>query len=251
MSENNQDARHEASPAQLLQARQQGDAAKSQELATSIQLFVCVIAAYFLAQSLVVQFSQLAVDSWSGEAVANYSVSHFNQQVSGSLLSIGVALLPLLAIIVLTGLFSHVVQNTSFAFFSRPLLDITRLNPTLGFQRSFSWPNVVRALAGIPKLVILLTVSVLVAWQLRQQFIELPMLETSAMATSLIKVVFTVLVSFTGTMLLLSGFDFAIERFSFVQRNRMTDQQLRDETRRQESDPRIGQQRQQFHRDLL
>lgn len=250
MSENQQDARHEASPTQLLQARREGDAAKSQELATSIQLTICVIAAYFLVQSLVVQFSQLAVDSWSSE-ISGYSVSTFNQQITGSFRSIGVTLLPLLGIVALAGVFSHVVQNTSFAFFSRPLIDLTRLNPTQTLKRSFGWPNLVRALAGIPKLVILLTVSSMVAWHLRQQFIELPLLETSAMATSLINVVFTVLVSFAGTMLVLSGFDFVIERFSFIQRNRMTDQQLRDETRRQESDPRIGQRRQEFHRDLM
>lgn len=250
MSENQQDARHEASPAQLIQARQQGDAARSQELATSIQLFVGVLAAYFLVQSLVVQFSRLASESWSSE-LAHYSTDSFYQQISGSLWSIGFAVLPLLVIVMLIGLFSHIVQNTTLTFFSRPLIDVTRMNPANSFKRNFGWPNLVRALAGVPKLVILLTVSCLVAWQVRDQFVELPMLATKDMFESLVKAVFTVLISFTGTMLILSGFDFAIERFSFVQRNRMTDQQLRDETRRQESDPQIGQRRQQFHRDLM
>ncbi len=251
MSEQNPDARHAASPAQLLQAQRDGDIAKSQELATSLQLLLVVVATYFLAGSIIQSFANQTAEIWSSANIGAFSTEEFVEQTSGSLWSIGQLVVPLLLVICCVGVFSHLVQNTSFAFFRRPLFDASRLSPGHGFGRIFSWMNIVRAVAGIPKVAILILVFGISVWNSRNEFANLATLESGQLALQMLEAIFNVLVIFSGTMVALAGLDFAIEKFNFWQRNRMTDQQLRDETKMQETDPQIAQQRQQFHREIF
>lgn len=51
-------------------------------------------------------------------------------------------------------------------------------------------------------------------------------------------------------LLLISGFDYALERASYAARLRMSDRELRDEQRTQNVDPVLTSRRRQIHRDL-
>ena len=251
MSDQNSDARHPASQIRLQQARREGDFAKSQELSSSIQLFLGSIATYFLTATAIHQFSTFTKNIWSPNQLPNGSVESFNEQMSLVTSNIGLMVMPLLVTVFFIAMISNVAQNTTLSVFNKPLVDLNHLNPANGIKRLFSLNSILRALLGIPKIAILLCVCGYVLYCQLEAIGQLAFQPIEEMVRGLSDCVFAVLISCTSAMLVMSFGDYVLERFSFARRNRMTDQQLRDENRMQNTDPQIGLQRQQFYQDAF
>ena len=251
MSEHNSDARHPASQTRLQQAQRDGDFAKSQELSSAIQLFLGSIAIYFLVSAAIHQFTKFVKTIWNPAHLPNGSVESFNEQMSQVTGNVGFIMMPLLVVIFFVAVISNVAQNTTFTFFNKPVVDVNQLNPATGIKKLFSANTILRALLGIPKIAILIFVCGFTLWQQLDVIGNLAFQPISEMVAGMSQCVFIVLIACTSTLLVMSVGDYVIERFSFARRHRMTDQQLRDENRMQNTDPQVGMQRQQFYHDVF
>lgn len=248
---NDQDAQHQASPIRLQQAYQQGDFPRSFELAASIQLLGGTIACYFFAKTSAQQFVTFTSRIWNESGAAFSNTDQINELFRQSASEFVLMLLPLLGMIFLIGLMSHALQNTTFTFFNKPLFETRNLNPANNFQRVFSLNNLTRAILSIPKTALVMVASGLMIWHSTTMLANLPYQPTDQMLMQLLDSVFAVLITATTTMAVLAIFDYLIERFSFAQRNRMTDAQLREENRLQNVDPQIQNQRNQRYQEFF
>lgn len=248
MAEHDADAQHPASPIRLQQARQEGDAARSQELAIAVQLVLGSILVYLLIQGLINNLSHLATGFWSGNHVQDcLTIADFHQLFRDHLLALLKLLLPLLGIIFLTACMSHWLQSVATPLFARPLVQPRNLNPAQGLARIFSFRSLSKGFLGIPKVVIVGLVTLTAAWQQRAAIAQLQLTSIDNLATKLTDCLFAIALSTALTLLLLSVAEYLVERHSFHRRHQMTDQQLRDENRMQGPNTQVAHRRQEFY----
>jgi len=121
---------------------------------------------------------------------------------------------PVMAAIFVVGAVSHLLQTRFLV--NRPKLSVSRLSPLNWFGNVFS-------LRGMP---------------------------TDVFAASLLNITGTAAISVAGSLLACSVVDYAVQWFSFQQRNRLTDQELREEIRGQTGDPQVAKVRHQRMREI-
>ncbi len=251
MSEFSGDPVHPASPARREQARRDGDHAKSHELAAAVQMIGAIGVAYLTFGPLAGWLRLWTMKIWSpSAALTKMNASDVSSQLSSLVFSSLSVLVPIAALMFLVGVASHWCQ-TGPVFLTKPIApDATRLAPGRWFGRIFSLSTLAFPLIGLPKSLLAVVVMVVSCWINRELFFGLGSYPAEMFAQQLFSIVLLVSSHVAITLFLASGLDFAMKYVSFQQRIRMTDQQLRDETRMQNGDPQISSQRRALHRTI-
>ncbi len=249
MDSQRDDARHQASALRIRQAQQQGDFPRSNELASSFQLLCGVTACYFLTAGLARQFHQFTTSAWSVRSIAISPNTETAFPVE-SLCRLLAALAPLLLIVLLLAVVSHLAQNQTLTMFNKSIFKPSNVSPHHFFGRVFSLHNGMRAVVSLPKVLLLFTVISLTFWNLCTKIGGLSYLPPQELLKQLLDCVFLVLIATTATMFVLSIFDYVMEHVQFLNRQRMTDEQLREENRMQNINPQFDTQRKSFYNNL-
>ena len=250
MSEFNSDAQHPASQQRIQQAYNQGKFPRSQELNISIQLF-CVFGAFHLfGQSVVNQFIVACQQYFEEIANSTLNVDNTFAAIQSLTVSTSSILIALLAFVFLIAVLSVLSQRRGNFIFQSEWINTQVANPANGVKRILSFKNFARSVLGLPKVVILLVVGAFAIASRNEQIFQMGGQSTHAILLNLIQVTSSVLLTCSATLLAISLLDYLLERFSFFESQRMTDQQLRDEQRMQETDPSVSQKRKQIHQHL-
>lgn len=234
------DQRTEApSGKKLARARQQGQVVQSREINTWFMLLaatgVLMVGATPIAQTIA---KALAVFVTPANFIGTDGDVHW-ELLSDSLARVGVALAVPMLVAVVAAIAGTVVQIGLLFATEKFKFDITRLSPLAGLQRLFSW----RSLVELPKNIAKIGVVALVAWwvampsvaQLKrmaaQSFEHLPF----ELYHLTLRLMFGVLAVVT----ILAFADYAYQRFSFMRSMRMTKQEVKEEFKQAEGDPKI------------
>ncbi len=245
------DAIHPASLSQLQQARQKGQVAKSQELAASLQLVVSVTACWLLFSMAAQRLQDYASQTWSRSVRdAFYDSSMFGEDVRQGILAAGCGILPLLGVIFVIGILSHYLQTGPMWIGKSAALDPSRLSAGYWWRQVFSLRGASRSLLGVPKLTVVFMAASVTLWYRRSELLESAILPLPMLIDSVAQFVFVSCLYVSLVLLGMSCVDYVIEYFSFHQRLRMTDEQMRDEQRSQSGDPQIAGKRRQLHRQF-
>lgn len=250
MSESSQDRVHPATATRIEQARRDGNIGKSQELAIAMQLLMALLAIYLLANAFVSQLSQLTTETWSTAVDAQYGVDQFQKQISQVAFRVAGLLLPLLGVILIVSVMSHLIQTGPMLVGDRVAPDVSRLSPVHWFKRVFSISSVVRGALGIPKALIVIGVAVAFFWTQREAVLNMSGLPVRQMVVQLKSIVLGAIGCVAASILVTSLLDYALERYDNWQRLRMSEQEFRDEQRMQSVDPQITTKRRSIHQDL-
>jgi flagellar biosynthetic protein FlhB len=236
----------------LQRLREEGQVVKSQELVGAIGLLMPALLLLFLAPSMLrtcvemVRFFFLRVvemDPTKDEMIGRIFIRYFVQLAW-----------PILTVAVVSAIFSNLVQLRGWLFTTKPLEpNFSRVLPKFGqyFRRIFSTEGLFNFFKSIIKMAII----GLVAYSLIMADVEkLLNLQKTDLYTGL-----TVVSSIAIRMLLLSALllliiaivDYFFQRWRFMERNKMTRHEIKEEFKMYEADPQIqGRIRSRF-RDLL
>jgi flagellar biosynthetic protein FlhB len=170
----------------------------------------------------------------------------FNLQAGGSLEVARAAMLaaaPAMALVMgvgmLTGVAGNVVQHGFLWATDKLKLDVNRLSPLAGFQRLFGLDGLVQFLKSVIKLVIVVATAWLVLKPHWHELQNLPTLDPTGIlplsASILRSLVFAVAVMLgVGAVL-----DWLWQRQRFMQRMRMSREELKEDVRQSEGDPHV------------
>lgn len=114
-----------------------------------------------------------------------------------------------------------------------------RMNPVEGLKKIFSMKSVVEGIKAIFKLSIILFIAY---WVLRDQIYVLPKLvhySISELFVYLGDLVFRLLASVGGFMVVLAGVDYMFQRWDLEKQMKMTKQEIKEEVKSREGDPLI------------
>jgi flagellar biosynthesis protein FlhB len=230
MSDVSEDRIHPATPARQQTIWRDGDFARSFELAAAIQLLGGLLIALTLFGSL---------GSWlKTMMLAAYSTPDRKvESIVGEIQSILFSSLGILSVIgiatVGVGILSHWCQ-TGLVFLGNKLSpDVSRLSPRQWFAKLFSGGNLVVTGTCLPKILCVLMVLVGGCWIYREQFFALGSLPANELGEAILNLTLVICGPVGGVLLIGAGVDYWMKYRSYQKRIRMTDQELREETKMQ------------------
>lgn len=220
-------------------AHKKGDVAKSQE----VNAWFVMVAATLV----IVMFSDSMMSSLAGSMKAFLHQPH-EIPMDGEHLrivwreiatAVVVALLLPLLVLVIGAVSGNMVQHKLLFTTESLKPKMSRISVPAGFKRLFSGQSVANFLKGLIKLTVVAVVMFAIAWPERDR---LDLLVTADIATLLpaVKVLsIKLLAGVIAIMTIIAAIDFAYQRYTWTQKQRMTMKELRDEHKQMEGDPAV------------
>jgi flagellar biosynthetic protein FlhB len=244
------DKQHEATPHRRQKAREQGQVARSQDLASALLLICAIGTLLYLGGGLVMFVVNLTHQHLGDEAWLSLDRDGFVAHANAVMLGLGGRLMPVFGLLLAAAVAVHLGQ-VGFLFLPQKLaLDVSRISPLKGFQRIFSLSSAMRLAFGIFKILIVATVAFWSLWIEREQILGLSHLTRIEIADYIIQTALWTCLKVGVALLILAIFDYAYQRWKHERDLRMTTQEVREELKTLQGDPQILARRRAVQRQL-
>lgn len=222
----------------LARGRQQGQVAQSREVNTAFMLLAGTAIVLFMSGPIanVLRRSMLAFLQWRnflGPDGVRWP------QVEDALAQVGVVLLLPLGVMVVAAVLGTVIQIGLLFATDKFSFDLTRLSPMNGIKRLFSVRSGIEVLKSIVKVAL---VGGIAAWMTAPALQQVPKLASEPLEYlpgQLYRLVIRLLLTVLVLVVVLAAADYAYARFSFMRMMRMTKQEVKEEFKQAEGDPKI------------
>jgi len=241
----------EPTPHRRQQAREQGQVARSLDLASAAILVGALLLLLYYGPRINDFLAELARKQLSGDfwmqADPHFVAAHWNSLM----LRMAGVLLPVLGLMMLVAVAVNVGQ-VGFLFLPQKLgFDLSRIDPIKGAGRIFSWASVVRLILGVGKVLTVVAVAAWSLWGERGKLIVLGEQDVTEIAAYLLSVALWTCLKIGVALLVLAIFDYAYQRWRHESDLRMTTQEVREEMKNLQGDPQIIARRRAVQRQLV
>ncbi|GIV59799.1 flagellar biosynthesis protein FlhB [Rhodocaloribacter litoris] len=241
-----QDKQFDPTPQRIRKAREEGNLFRAQEMVSVLSLTTAI---GLLALGLPSAFEQLKAIT-RRVFLASGTTTLDVETTLALVVEIGfkvlVLLLPFMLALTVTGIGANVLQS-GWNFTTKPLTPKpSRISPLKGLQRIFSARGLFTTLKSFLKILIVGPVAYLnISGRLPELLMlhTLPVGDILGLASHWILVLVAQLLL---VLLVLSGIDFAFEKWRYKEDLKMSKQELQDEQKEAEGDPRVKSKRRQF-----
>jgi flagellar biosynthetic protein FlhB len=232
------------------QAREEGQVAKSHDLASAVELLAAMGILLMVGVGLVEYLAKNMRSHLGGPAWLTADVSFAVTQWNTVMYDLAQVLLPLLGLLVLTAVVVNLAQG-GFLFLPDKLApDVTRLDPLQGFRRIFSLTSVARLGFGIFKVIVVTVVAAIVVYKERETVLGLTAMSLPQISLYLAQVLVWTAIKIAGALFILALLDYGFQWWKREQDLKMTSQEVREEMRNLEGDPQVAARRRQVQRQL-
>jgi flagellar biosynthetic protein FlhB len=225
----------------LQEAREKGNIPYSREVGHFLILCVLALTIGAFAPSILTNTKMLLLP-FLADADSIPTDMKGLSNVLGSLLihSMAIVALPLLCAIA-AGIASRYLQ-TEFLISSEPLMPkLERISPLSGFKRIFSLQSVVEFIKTLLKFIIVAGVGYIAVAPDLAHLRQLPDSTILAMLLYLGKIAMHLMIGTLIAIFFIAMMDVAYQRFQYVKNLRMSKQEIKDEYKQSEGDPKIKQ----------
>jgi flagellar biosynthetic protein FlhB len=235
-----QERTEKATPKRREQARKKGQVAQSREIPSVLILMTSLGVFFFAGNYLFWNLNDLVtgvytnLDTFRFESMSD--ARPFALDIYKQLFRI---LLPFFVPILVAGIAGNVLQ-VGFEIHGEALaLKFDKLNPVNGVKKLFSLRSLVELGKGIVKIVVVCAVAYGVVSRYLQQFSNLMQQEISGVLLFVGRVSFEICFFVCLALTVLAALDFAYQRWQHEKSLRMTKQEVKDERKQTEGDPKI------------
>lgn len=237
----------------IQKAREEGRVAKSQELASSLVMFVTILvliicAKFFFrncAEIMSFFFRRCAEDDL-------FQPQYFRVFV----VFLAKMILPLALSGMVAGVIANIVQNKKFIFTTKPIEpQFSKISPKVGQylkKTLFSFEGGFNVLKSFLKVLIVCFIAYLIIRSDMKIFLEF--LNTANIIGAIGRIAFSaakILVSCSIVFLLIAIPDYFVQKKQFIESMKMTKQEVKQEYKEMEGDPEVKAKLNQAQRDLL
>ena len=234
-------------PRRRQEAREQGQVARSQDLTGAVLIVGAILLLNAFGRDLVAALRTLLGDSLSLRNDHTASAGVALAEALRSLAHVALALAPLLIGVILLVVMANILQVGLGLNFKRLQPDLAALNPLKGLGKMFGHGrSPVQALMAAAKLAALVLVAYSAVGDRLRLIVsaqELTYLQIFALGS---QVVYAIGLRVGVALLVLAVIDFAWQKWRLEQQLKMTKQEVKEEMRRMEGDPKIKQRRRQI-----
>jgi flagellar biosynthetic protein FlhB len=223
----------------LEQARENGDVVKSPEVTAFILLGGGTLAiamfgkyaAVGLARTLTLFLEQPDAMSVDGPGLA--------AMMRLLLPEIATTLGPFFVVMILAGLAGHVLQSRPGFSVDKIAPDFGKVSPMAGFKRLFGAEGLMNLVKGLIKMAIVGIAIWTQLWPERNILDSILSQSTADVAGDMSHLLFKVLMASLASLGVIAGLDYFWQRMRWLQRNRMSKQEIKEEYRQNEGDPTV------------
>ncbi|MFH1155833.1 MAG: flagellar biosynthesis protein FlhB [Pseudomonadota bacterium] len=248
-SEGGGEKTEDASSKKLGKAREEGQVAKSIEVPAVFVLLSGVLALYAFGYFMYQQFLVVMRDSLSFTGIPVLNAVESVHLMFRYTLKFFILIAPLMVAVFLTALVSNFLQVGFEISWKAIAPKLSRIDPIKGFAQKFSS----RALVELVKSILKIIIIAVVGYQtIRGDMPDIERLYDHSMAYILLfilKTSFVIFIKVIIAMVLLAAFDYAFQRWKFLQDQKMTKQEVKDEYKQLEGDPQIKARIRQLQRE--
>jgi len=244
------DKTEDPTPKKLEESREKGQLGKSQDLTAAIMSSIALLFLYFYGGRIVDFHIQALIYMFTHFDTMDLSTkSIFSLAMSAGYSSI-MMMLPFFMVMFIAAIIANVTQ-IGFLWTYKPMTpDFNKINPISGIQQKFKLKTVMLAIMNIAKLLVFSLVGYLVLSDaITGIFIQTGQDIVYSMAI-FSQVFFKLALYIVIVMLILAIIDFSYQKWQNFQSNKMTKQEVKDEHKNYEGDPKIKQKRRQIQQQM-
>jgi flagellar biosynthesis protein FlhB len=245
------DKTQDATPYRRQKAREEGQVARSQDLASAALLVGATLVLMYFGQGLCHVLGELTREQLGSEAWLQTDVHTAAMAWNSTLARLAHVLLPFFGLLMLLGIVANLGQVGVLFLPQKLAPDLSRIDPLKGAQRLFSLTNAVRLGFGVFKVVV---VSAVATWCVLDHYDEILALSTRAVpeiGVITCDIVLDTCLKIGIALLILAILDYGYQRWKHEQDLRMTTQEVREEFKMLQGDPHIIARRRQVQRQLV
>ncbi|MBN8625657.1 MAG: flagellar biosynthesis protein FlhB [Planctomycetes bacterium] len=242
---------HDATPHRRQEAREQGEVARSADLAAAVVLVAALGLLYTWWPTMLDFLGGFATTQLGGDAWLDADQETFVVRMRGLLWELTKVLGPLFALVMLAGIGANLMQFGLLFLPEKLMPDLKRLDVLAAAMRIFSMQNLVKLGFGMLKIVLVVVVAY---YELKDQIddvLALSALSLPQTASFAISVLFWTTFKIAAALLVLALVDFGFQWWRHEQDLKMSTQELRDEMKNTQGDPQIIARRRQAQRQLV
>jgi flagellar biosynthesis protein FlhB len=223
----------------LTEAQEHGDVVKSTEVSTFIVLAGGTLAIAIFGRSAAVSLA-MTMRAFL-EQPDQFGVGGGDMQaLMGTLLwKLAAILGPFFALLMFFGLGGNLIQHRPVFTFDRIMPDFSKISPLAGFKRMFGFDGLSNLGKGIVKIAIVGVAIWTQVWPERGTIGNVLDSSTADVAGAMSHLLFKVLIAALAALAVIAAGDYFLQRFRFMQRNRMSKQEIKEEHRQSEGDPAV------------
>ena len=223
----------------LEQAREAGDIVKSQEVSAFILLAGGTLAIAMFGKSSATGIGSLLTIFLEQPDQISMDGTGLIAMLRGTLMHISIALAPFIGVLIAAALAGHVLQSRPSLVVSRLMPDFSRVSPLAGFGRLFGLDGWLNILKGLAKITIVGVAIWTQLWPERGMLESIMSQQPMGVMADMSHLLFKILVAVLAILLVIAGLDYFWQYTSFMKRNRMSKQEIKEEFRQNEGDPAI------------
>lgn len=154
-------------------------------------------------------------------------------------IAFGTAVAAPLAILMVAGIAGHLIQHRPVYSFEQMIPKLSKVSPLSGLKRIFSAEGLVNFGKGVLKIILVGSVMVWVLWPERDRLDALVTVDLASVLGVARTVALRMLGAMLSAMFLVAALDYAFARWRWMQRQRMSLQEVKEEHKQTEGNPEV------------
>jgi flagellar biosynthetic protein FlhB len=223
----------------LEQAREAGDIVKSNEVSAFVLLAGATLAILMFGRSTAVGIAGLLTVFIEQPDQISMDGAGLSAMLRGTLVHLAIVMAPFAGVLVTSALAGHVMQNRPTFTPSKLIPDFSKLSLLSGFRRLFGLEGWINVLKGLAKIAIVGLAVWSQLWPERGTLESIMAQSPAGVMADMDHLLFRVLMAALAALLVIAGLDYFLQYNRFMQRNRMSKQEVKEEYRQNEGDPVI------------
>lgn len=241
----------EATPSRRQKAREEGQVARSHDLASAGLLVGAILILMYFGGDVATMVAELTHHQLGTEAWLTADREFAVNQYYSVLYRMAWGTLPILAMLTALAIIVNLGQVGILFLPQKLAMDPHHIDPLSGIQRTLSMSNLVRLGFGIFKIAVVASVGLWSVWKDRDAVMSLASMEVPQIAKFVIDVALWTALKIGAALLVLALFDYGFQRWKHERDLRMTPQQVREEMRNQGGDPQVIARRRSLQRQMV
>ena len=248
MAEDLGEKTEDPTPRKLQKARDEGQIAKSTDMASAMTLAAVTLILWVFATPSLDQLGRLLRGSLEN---AGRDVSDGHGSMIANAAEVGlVVLVPLIIAAWIAAYLSHLWQ-VGFGFRTKPVEpSLEKIDPIKGVKRIIGIQALVKGGMDLGKTTIAMGVAGLVSWRMHDTLVVLPEYTAFQGFAVIGRLMLELAVVIAVALLLLAVLDYIFQKWKHRKDHRMTKKEVRDEHKEMEGDPLVKRRRMQMARQM-
>ncbi len=234
-----QEKSEEPTARRLAEAREKGDIARSTEVPSAAVLLAAIFTLYLSGGGMLAAIMDLLGHYLNAAGQTQLMISNVNSLAFDAVARSFRVAGPLMAVIVVTAVLSNLFQNGPVFSTEKIAADITRLDPIKGLANLFSKQMLAQTVKSILKVALIGLIAFLEIKKAMGHLLPLINQEPWPILMFMAHTAYLIFLKSAILVAVLAAVDYGFQRWQFMEKMKMTKQELKDEARQTEGDPYV------------